>query len=407
MRVLTRRGLFARRETMGVMDPAEARMAVSAECRALTDAIGEYDAKAALSVGQRLRSEGVAPDVVAAALTQARLRAAGRAKFGEFAAGMAFSQEGLEQATRLTVAALHARRYVEAGIQRVADLTAGLGADAMALAALGLGVVAFERDEATALLADHNLRHWPDAVVVHADSMATVRGVEADGVFADPARRTGAGRRHSPADYLPPLDSVLALRDQFPALGLKLGPGVPHEALPNDAESEWVSVDGDVVELGVWCGPLSRREGHAALVIRRGEAHSLSGDLHRGETRALGRFVAEPDGAVIRAGLVGALADELRAGLLDPTIAYLTADAPAESPFARWFRVEDLLPFDVKKLAAALRARDVGTLEIKKRGVDVVPEKLRAQLKLRGDSSATVILTRVDGKRVALIAQPV
>jgi hypothetical protein len=110
---------------------------------------------------------------------------------------------------------------------------------------------------------------------------------------------------------------------------------------------------------------------------------------------------------VIRAGLVGALADELDAGLLDPTIAYLTADAVVESPFARWFRVEDVLPFDVKKLTSALRGRGVGTVEIKKRGVDVVPEKLRAQLKLRGSESATVILTRVGGKRVALIARPV
>jgi len=112
---------------MGAMDADAARLAVSAECRALTDAIGEYDAKASLSVGQRLRAEGAAPELLAAALTQARLRSAGRAKFGEFAAGMAFSQEGLEQATRLTVAALHARRYVEAGIGRVADLTCGLG----------------------------------------------------------------------------------------------------------------------------------------------------------------------------------------------------------------------------------------------------------------------------------------
>ena len=389
------------------MDPADARLATSAECRALTDAIGEYDARAALSVGQRLRSEGVPPQLVAAALTQARLRAAARTKFGEFAQGMAFTQDGLEQATRLTVAARHARRYRDAGVERVADLTCGLGADAMAMAALGLGVMAFEIDEATAVLADHNLRHWPEAVVVHADAMATVRGVEVDAIFADPARRAGGKRRHSPADYVPPLDQVLALRDQFPALGMKLGPGVPHADLPEDSEREWVSVNGDVVEVGVWCGALARRHGHAAVVIRDGHAHELTGDLHRGHVRALGPYVAEPDGAVIRAGLVGALADVLDAGLLDPTIAYLTADAVVESPFVRWFSVEESLPFDVKRLAAALRERRVGTVEIKKRGVDVVPEKLRAQLKLRGSESATVLLTRVAGRHTAIIASAV
>ena len=389
------------------MDAADARLAVSADCRALADAIGEYDAKTALSVGQSLRADGVPAELVSAALTQARLRADARAKFGEFAPGMAFSQAGLEQATRLQVAALHAARYRDAGLSRIADLTCGLGADAMALAALGLGVVAFEIDEGTALLADHNLRHWPDAVVVHADGLATVRGVDVDGVFADPARRTDRGRRHSPQDYSPPLDELLALRDQFPAVGLKLGPGIPHDALPQDVEAQWVSVDGDVVELGLWCGPLASRMGHNALVIAHGMAHELAGDTHRGQQRQLGAFLAEPDGAVIRAGLVGTLAEELGAGLVDPTIAYLTADTATTSPFARWFAVEEAMPFDVKHLAAALRARGVGTLEIKKRGVDVTPERLRKQLKLAGDNSATVILTRVAGRHSALICQPV
>ena len=196
---------------------------------------------------------------------------------------------------------------------------------------------------------------------------------------------------------------LLALRDAVPALGLKLGPAVPHEAVPPGTEAQWVSVDGDVVELGVWCGPLARHEGHGALVIRGGEANELTGDLHRGEARELGEFVAEPDGAVIRAGLVGTLADELGAGLVDQTIAYLTADAAPATPFARWFRVEESMPFDIKKLASALHARNVGSLEIKKRGVDVVPERLRAQLKLRGHESATVILTRVAGRHTALI----
>src|SRR6187402_1771788 len=220
------------------MDAAAARLAVSPACRALTDAIGEYDPKGALRVGQSLRADGAAPELVAAAMTQARLRHDAVAKFGEFAAGMAFSQAGLEQATRLSVAALHAARFRAAGVQRIADLTCGLGADAMAMAALGLGVVAFERDEATAVLADHNLRHWPDAVVVHADGPGTVRGVDVDAVFADPARRTARGRRHDPADYEPSLEVVLGLRDQFPALGLKLGPGIPHDALPPDAEAQ-------------------------------------------------------------------------------------------------------------------------------------------------------------------------
>ncbi len=117
-------------------------------------------------------------------------------------------------------------------MQSVADLTAGLGADAMAMAALGLTVTAVEMDEATAVLADHNLRHWPDARVVNADALEVALHLGVEGLFADPARRNARGRRHSPEDYSPPLDALLALRDAVPALGLKLGPAVPHEAVP-------------------------------------------------------------------------------------------------------------------------------------------------------------------------------
>lgn len=393
------------------MDAAAAHTAVSPACRALADVLSPYDAALALPRGEELRAQGVDPALVSAAMTQARLRAHAVAKFGDFAAGMAFSQEGLEQATRLSVAALHARRYVDAGVTRVADLTCGLGADSMAMAALGLTVVGVEQDEATAILADHNLRHWPGTDVVHADALEVASSLDVDGVFADPARRNARGRRHDPSGYSPPLDALLALRERFPALGLKLGPAVPHEAVPPDAEAQWVSVDGTVVELGVWCGPLAHRTGHSALVIRRGHAHHLTGDTHRAEARELGAFVGEPDGAVIRAGLVGALADQpellaASAGLLDPNIAYLTADSAPASALVRWYLVEESLPFDVKRLAAVLKARGVGAVEIKKRGVDVTPERLRAQLKLKGDASATVILTRVGGKHIAMVAQP-
>jgi len=49
----------------------------------------------------------------------------------------------------------------------------------------------------------------------------------------------------------------------------------------------------------------------------------------------------------------------------------------------------------------------VGTVEIKKRGVDVDPARLRKQLKLSGDGAATVILTRIAGRHSALICSPV
>jgi hypothetical protein len=71
-------------------------------------------------------------------MTQSRLRSRGTEKFGEFAAGMLFTPDGLEQSTRLAIAARHAHRYAAAGVRDVYDLGCGLGADAMAFAGLDL-----------------------------------------------------------------------------------------------------------------------------------------------------------------------------------------------------------------------------------------------------------------------------
>ncbi|WP_291378834.1 class I SAM-dependent methyltransferase [Demequina sp.] len=391
------------------MDLHAARLAVSPETLSLLATLPPYDGDNALTLAQQLRDRGADPDVVAAALTQSRLRAAAHTKFGEFASGMVFSQEGLEQATRLVVAAHHGQRYRAAGAHAIADVTCGLGADAMAFASLGLGVVAFERDEGTALLADHNLRHWDDARVVHADSMVTLAqgDIDVEAVFADPARRNAQGRRHDPRDYSPPLDAVLALRARWPQLGVKVGPAIAHDDVPPEAEAQWVSVDGDVVEAGLWMGALAHHHGHSALVLRGGEAHVLDGFPVPGEVGEVGEYLLEPDGAVIRAGLVGPLSHTLGARLVDPHIAYLAADAPIASPFAASFRILESLPYSEKRLASALATRGIGHAEIKKRGVDVDPAKLRRTLKLKGDASATVILTRIGKSRIAFIAERV
>lgn len=389
------------------MDPETLSRLLSPTGWALLTALPPYDEHTAMALSERLHREGVEPQLVAAALTQSRLRARARAKFGEFADGMLFTPEGLEQATRLTVAARHAQRYRDAGCTRVADLTCGIGGDAMAMAALGLDVLAVEVDELTAAVATVNLRHFP-AEVRHADGMTTdLTGV--DGVFADPARRTRRGaRRHDPAAYAPPLDTVLALRERTPALGVKVGPGIGHNAVPDDAEAQWVSVDGDVVEAGLWFGPLApggpRR---TALVLRPEGAVTVEGPAPVPDVGPVGGYLYEPDGAVIRAGLVGVVAEQVHGRLLDRTIAYVTSDTLVACDAATAYRVLDVMPFGVKRLRAVLRERGVGRVTIKKRGTAVTPEQLRRQLDLRGDAEATVVLTRAAGEQRMLLVEVV
>jgi len=389
------------------MEIGEVEAALSGEGLSLLRSLPAYRPSDALTQGDRLRGQGYRADIVSAVMTQARLRERARKKFGDFADGMLFTPDGLEQATRLGVAGLHAERFIEAGIERVADLTAGIGADAMAMSALGIAVMAFERDKPTALVADHNLRHWSDSVVVHADSLSVIREADVDGVFADPSRRTTAkGRSHRLRDYEPPLDTLLRLRDQYPALGLKLGPGIPHHALPQDAEAEWVSDSGQVVEVGIWCGPLARHHGRAALVLSPQGIHRLSDTSATAEVGPVGSLLFEPDGAVIRAGLVAEVAKEVGGHLLDRTIAYVTGPRLLSTPFAKAYRVVDDLPFGVKALRTYLRTRKIGRVTIKKRGTAVTPEGLRSELRLKGDGEATLVLTRVSGAQRVLIVEP-
>jgi len=390
------------------MDAAALSRLISAEGWALLSALPAYGEARAMALSERLHAEGLDAQLVAAALTQSRLRAKAHAKFGDFADGMLFTVAGLEQATRLEVAAHHARRYLAAGAARVADLTCGIGADAMAFAGVGLQVLAVDADEVTAAIATVNLRHFPEATVRHGDGLTTdLAGVDA--LYADPARRTSSGARtHDPAAYTPPLDALLALRARDGALGLKVGPGLPHRAVPDDAHAQWVSVDGEVVEAGLWFGALAPEgPGRSALVLRRGRAHVVHDEPGRAEVGPLGGYLYEPDGAVIRAALVHRVAAEVHGRLVDPTIAYVTADRLTPTPAASAYRVLDDMPFAVKRLRSYLRERGVGRLTVKKRGTAVTPEALRGQLDLRGTAEATVVLTRVAGAQRVIVVEPV
>ncbi|MFF2494435.1 SAM-dependent methyltransferase [Agromyces sp. NPDC058064] len=393
------------------MERTELVELLSPEGLRLLDGLPEWDSKADIvKTVAALRRQGHPASLVATVLSQAKLRAKAAAKFGPFAARMLFTEAGLEQATRLQVAALHAGRFSRAGVQHVADLGCGIGGDALAMAAIDLEVTAADADEVTAAIAAYNLTPFPHARVLH-ERAETVALGGIGGVWLDPARRTTAGgtttRIADASAYSPGLDFAFGLADRLP-VGVKLGPGTDRDVIPAGAEAQWVSVDGDVVELGVWLGALARPGvGRSALVIRGELAHELTAavDSPDAPDGPLGDYLYEPDGAVIRARLIGDLARANGAWMLSPGIAYLTSDTAFDSPFARGFRVIERLPADERGLRQALQARGVGTLEIKKRGVDVDPAALRTRLKLKGAERATVVLTREQGRHVTLLVE--
>lgn len=388
---------------------------LSAEGIALLNSVS-IDSKADLvKLVSTLRGKGHSPNLVAAVLTQAKLRKRAVTKFGEFASNMLFTEPGLEQASRLAVAARHAGRFRNAGISQVADLGCGIGAESLTLAAIGIQVLAFEIDEVTAAIAQFNLNAFENASIEVADvTKLDLSNFEA--LFFDPARRELGGqagaqavRKFDPSQFSPNFDWVVEQATKKPT-GVKLGPGHPHEAIPESAEAQWVSVEGDLVELGLWFGKVARPDiKRSALLIAGQASHELTSNSTESipaELGDLGDFLYEPDNAVVRSHLISVLAEQTSLHTFSPEIAYLSADHEVTSPWLRGFRVLDNLTFDRKRLKAYLREKQVGVLEIKKRGSDVIPEQLRKELNLKGPNSATLIVTRVAGQHRALICEP-
>lgn len=370
---------------------------------------GELAGGDRLAAVAALRAAGHPPELAAAALTQAELRGRAAAKFGADAARMFFTRDGLQQATRGLVAARRAARLAsDPGVRRVGDLCCGVGADALGFASAGLSVYAVDADPDTADVARANAEALglAGAITVECRDATGVDLAGFDAVFCDPARRSGGRRVFDPRSYQPSWEFLAALPERVARTVLKLGPGIDHALVPSGVEAEWVSVDGDVVEAALWHGPLARAP-RRATVLAASRADQLTGSGQRlGEVGPVRQVLYDPDGAVVRAHLVAELADQLDATLLDPQIAYLTADTVRATPFARGYRVVDVLPFSLKRLRAALRERGVGRVTIKKRGSALVPEQLRRDLRLAGDNEATVVLTRIAGRPYALLVDP-
>lgn len=406
------------------MDADLVNRLASGEGRGLLQSLPPYDAAQTMSLATRLRGEGFAADLVAAALTQSELRARAHAKFGDAAAELLFTRDGLEQATRVQMAQRHAARFVEAEVRHVYDLGCGIGADAIALAAAGLSLHAFDADETTAAIASFNTRHWPKAEVTHAlaEDVQIPIGESSlgCGVWVDPARRipgvsdaNGRSRRlFRLADISPPWEAVRGYLTRTPAGGAKLSPAFPHSEIPPGMEAQWTSYDGEVLECALWAGATVQRPGRSAVVLRARRASLVTeqdaqdAQPQPAQLNRLGPYLYEPDRAVIRAGLVGALVNAADGRELSPGVGYVTGLADVHLPWARRYAITDAMPFNVKGLRALLRDRGTGNLTIKKRGVSLDADALRRQLRLAGETETTIVITRIGGVQVTLVVTP-
>lgn len=363
------------------------------------------------------------PAQAGALVALARLRRRAAAKFPA-ADQLFFTAEALEQATAEPVASHRAAwidRHAPPG--PVLDLGCGIGGDLLALAQRR-PVIAFERDAVRARLAAANaaVMGLAGRVTVHpTDWVAALQAGTLDqltghaaAAFADPARRTtGKGGQRQRvfrlAALIPPIDTLLALQARIPALGVKVMPSVDDDELPAGCGVEFISHAGTCKEAVLWFGPLAGPGRWASVhtpdgwetIVSHGGAPPL-GPLAEGMT------LYEPDPAVIRAGAFAELCARLGAHLFAPDIAYLVADSAKgrDDPLVQSFVIQEIHPFSLKRLQERLAARQIGQVELKKRGAPFAPESLRGRLKpVSGGSAATVIFTRRGDERLMIIAQ--
>lgn len=349
------------------------------------------------------------PDLCRAAVETVRLRHRAREKFPAWADRMYFDREGLEMASRWETARYRASRFE--GCETVGDLCCGIGGDALALAE-GRRVWAVDVSRVRLHLARLNAEVLGvgDRIGL-AQCDARCLRPRADALFADPSRRAGGRRVRGAAAYEPPLSALLELRSAVPGLAVKVAPGIPEEDLPPDCEVEFISSGRQCREAVLYFPPLARGRRRATLLPG---GHSLE----EPETAATapvappGRYLYDPDPAVVRAHLIDALAVRLGAWKLDARIAYLSGDAPAKTPFARSYRVLDRQPYHLRRLRQYLIEARFWPEEIKKRRFPIQPEEFRRLLDMppggrgeEGTTAVTLVLTRIAERLTVLICQ--
>lgn len=311
-----------------------------------------------------------------------------------------FTDEALQQATAEPVAAHRARRL--AGLT-VHDATCSIGTELAALRNSAAYVIGSDVDPVRLAMAAHNVA---GVDLCRADAL---RPVTRDTVvLVDPARRSGGRRRFNPGDYTPALDGLLDVyRDR--QLVVKCAPGIDFDEVSRlgfRGETEVISLAGSVREACLWSPGLARVT-RRATILDTGEGVT-DADPDDCPVAPAGRWIVDPDGAVVRAGLVRHYAARHGLWQLDPEIAYLSGDRLPEN--VRGFEVLEELVYSERRLRQALSARDVGAVEILVRGVDVDPDALRPRLRLRGSQPVSVVLARIGSgaasRATAFICRP-
>ncbi|RIK72244.1 MAG: hypothetical protein DCC67_19525 [Planctomycetota bacterium] len=374
------------------------------------------DARPALTLLTDLRGS-LSSERARLIVEQVALRRRAAAKFGPAAASMFFTPIHLEQATDMWVAAYKASRFAALGdCTNVHDFCCGIGGDAAALAGAG-PCAGYDASSVACWMAEANVRRLSgnsDRFTATATDVSPLLPAQDEAWHVDPDRRPGGRRTTTLENYSPGPEVIERWFAASPDGAVKLAPAAsPPPRWQAGAELEWISSHRECRQMVAWFGRLATAPGWRKATVlttagpREVRPSTFVGMPERAAAMAAepGAWLFDPDPSLVAAGLVGACANQYGLATLGFGGVYLTGDQPVDEPLLRMFAVQDCLPLRAKTVARYLAARGVGHIEIKTRGVDVDPARFRQELKLCGDNCATVLLTRIVERRVAIVAE--
>ncbi|MFD5549367.1 SAM-dependent methyltransferase [Streptomyces goshikiensis] len=353
-------------------------------------------------------------ELVSVAVEQVRLRRQAAAKFGELSPRLYFTLDSLVLSSHLAVSEYKLNRVLdEVGVVLIDAMSLGSGLDALVLSRSHM-TEAVDRDPLTIEITAAN-RQVMDGPMLQLNC-ADITGFDSQGeaVFIDLMRRVGPGEGRDPEAYDPTLSWALDRVRTTGAGWIRLAPGLPDEVLPDLGradEAEWISYDGEIQEAVLWFGLLGRRTPlptplRKATLLPCG-ASLVGRGLPGPAVRPVGRYLYEPDPAVVHARLVAEVAQDVAGGLVDDGGALITADELHDTPFATAYEITDILPFNRAELRATLRERAVGRVEVAGRGLGSEPEEFQLELAPQSPDAATVFITGAPDRPTVLIASPI
>jgi hypothetical protein len=358
------------------------------------------DSRDDLALSQSPPLKGLSIDRRIALLEQRKLRFKALRKRPE-AMDLIFTALGLEQMTHAELSRYKASR-LPADLGSMVDLACGLGGDSFHVPSR-IKLIGVDLSGAALMAYRHNVSRFRSAAIVRGD--AAHCPVRADAALLDPSRRlAGKSERWQDEDMSPGWDVMERLISRYGNMAIKLGPGISPPPFLEEHGWEYLGLRDECLELVVWTGALGRPGLVRAVELPEGESiEAWRGDLPDtfGRVGDPGAYLFEPVKAVVRAHLFGVLAEKHGLRQIDPRIAYLTGDEPVDTALLKPYRVLRELPFDMKAIKEFLRREEVGRLEVKKRGLNLIPEQFRAGLKLAGENEGTLIFTRVGEKKTA------